>query len=59
MKKILLAFDGSNFSEGAFEFVRRLNDIQPLLVTGVFVPQVAYSNASSYSPAAAFAGYGY
>lgn len=56
MKKILLAFDGSNFSEGAFEFVRRLNDIQPLLVTGVFVPQVAHSNASSYSPAAAFAG---
>jgi hypothetical protein len=56
MKKILLAFDGSNFSEGAFEFVRRLNNIQPVLVTGVFVPQVAYSNGSNYSPAAAFAG---
>ena len=56
MKKILLAFDGCNFSEGAFEFVRRLNEIQPVLVTGVFVPQVAYSNVTSYSPAAAFAG---
>jgi hypothetical protein len=56
MKKIILAFDGSNFSEGAFEFVRRLNEIQPILVTGVFVPQVALSNVSSYSPAAAFAG---
>jgi hypothetical protein len=56
MKKVLLAFDGSNFSEGAFEFVRRLNNIQPLLVTGVFVPQVAHSNVSTYSPAAAFSG---
>lgn len=56
MKKILLAFDGSNFSEGAFEFVRRLNDIQPVLVTGIFVPQAAYSNASNYSQMSAFAG---
>ena len=56
MKKILVAFDGSNFSEGAFEFVRHLNDLQPLLVTGVFVPQVAYANFSAFSPAAAFAG---
>jgi hypothetical protein len=56
MKKILLAFDGSNFSEGAFEFVRRLNEMEPVLVTGVFVPQVAFANVSTYSPAAAFAG---
>lgn len=56
MKKILLAFDGSNFSEGAFEFVRRLNEMEPVLVTGVFVPQVAFVNGSTYSPAAAFAG---
>jgi nucleotide-binding universal stress UspA family protein len=56
MKKVLLAFDGSSFSERAFDFVRRLNDIQPLLVTGVFVPQVAHTNVSTYSPAAAFAG---
>lgn len=56
MKKILLAFDGSNFSEGAFEFVRWLNEIQPVLVTGVFVPQESYSNVSNYYPAAAFAG---
>ena len=56
MKKIIIAFDGSSFSAGAFEFVRRLNDIKPVLVTGVFVPQVAYSNGSGYSPAAAFSG---
>jgi len=52
MKKILLAFDGSNFSEGAFEFVRKLNDIEPVLVTGVFMPQVDYANLWSYAAAA-------
>ena len=26
MKKILLAFDGSHFSEGAFEFASRINE---------------------------------
>lgn len=41
MKKILLAFDSSNFSKGAFEFVLRLNDIQPVLATGVFIPKVS------------------
>src|SRR5438270_12759867 len=56
MKKILLAFDGSNFSEGAFEFVRRLNDLQPVLVTGLFVSRADYPNFSSYSAAAAFSG---
>lgn len=52
MKKILLAFDGSNFSEGAFEFARRLNDMEPVLVTGVFMPQVDYANLWSYASAA-------
>jgi hypothetical protein len=52
MKKILLAFDGTNFSDGVFEFVRRLNAIQPVLVTGVFMPQVDYSNLWSYAAAA-------
>lgn len=53
MKKIILAFDGTNFSEGAFEWVRRLNDLEPLLVTGVFVPQVDYASLWSYATAAA------
>lgn len=52
MKKVLLAFDGSNFSEGAFEFVRQLNSVQPVLVTGVFMPQVDYANLWSYAAAA-------
>jgi hypothetical protein len=51
MKKVILAFDGSNFSEGAFEFVRRLNDLESLLVAGVFIPQVDYANLWSYASA--------
>ena len=57
MKKILFASDGFNFSEGSFEFVRRINDIQPVLVTGVFIPQVTYANLWSYTAAAAVSGY--
>jgi len=49
MKKILLAFDGAHFSEGAFEFVRRMNEIQRVLVTGIFIPQVDYANLWSYA----------
>jgi hypothetical protein len=52
MKKILVVFDGSNFSEGAFEFVRKLNELEPVLATGVFMPQVSYANLWSYAAAA-------
>jgi len=50
MKKVILAVDGTNFSTGAFEFIRRLNELQPLMVTGVFVPQLDYANLWSYAP---------
>ena len=53
MKKILLTFDGVHFSEGAFEFARRLNEQQRILITGVFLPQVNYANLWSYSGGAA------
>lgn len=49
MKKILLVFDGVNFSEGAFEFARKLNERSKILVTAVFVPQVNYANLWSYA----------
>jgi nucleotide-binding universal stress UspA family protein len=48
MKKILIAFDGVNFSKGAFEFVRALNHESPVFVTGVFLPQVDYANVRGY-----------
>ena len=44
MRKILLVFDGINFSEGAFEFARRLNEKNQILVAGVFMPQVDFAN---------------
>jgi hypothetical protein len=49
MKKIILAFDGTHFSEGAFEFARRLNELQPVLLTGVFLPQAEIANLWSYA----------
>lgn len=48
MKKILLAFDGTNFSDGAFEFARRLNEAEPVLLTGVFLPQADYAGLWVY-----------
>ena len=53
MKKILIAFDGTHFSEGAFDFAKKLNDLQPILLTGVFIPQVSYANLWSYGDAMA------
>lgn len=57
MKKVLIAFDGFNFSEGALVFALRLNRIQPIMLTGIFMPQVDYANLWSYA-AAAGAGMG-
>jgi len=49
MRKILLAFDGVHFSEGAFEFARQLNEKNPIFLTGTFLPQVNYANLWSYA----------
>ncbi len=43
MKKVIIAFDGEHFSEGAFRFVNRLNECHELLATGVFLPIVDYA----------------
>lgn len=52
MKKIILAFEGTHFSEGAFEFARQLNEKNRILLTGVFLPQVVFSNLWSYADGA-------
>ncbi|MBO9729678.1 MAG: hypothetical protein J7623_13660 [Chitinophaga sp.] len=39
MKKILLAIDGDNFSEGAFEFAGKMNEVEPIMLTGAFIPE--------------------
>ncbi len=49
MKKILLAFDGNHFSNAALEFARKLNQQEPIMLTGAFLPQVDYANLWSYS----------
>jgi hypothetical protein len=49
MKKILLAFDGKHYSEGALQFAKLLNDKNPILLTGAFLPQVNYANLWSFS----------
>ena len=51
MKKIILAFDGTHFSEGAFQFARRLNESSPILLTGVFLPQSEIAALWSYAEA--------
>ncbi|MET6996845.1 hypothetical protein [Chitinophaga defluvii] len=50
MKKILLAFDGSHFPKSAFEFACQLNEIQPIFLTGAFLPRVDISASWSYAP---------
>lgn len=51
MRKIILAFDGDNFSEGAFQFARQLNEQDAVLLTGVFLPRIAFSNPLIYAKA--------
>ena len=52
MKKILLVFDGNHFSEGAFAFARELNEKNPVLLTGVFLPQADFVDLWSYTDGA-------
>jgi hypothetical protein len=53
MKKVIIAFDSTHFSEGAFEFARRLHELSPILLTGVFLPQSIVSGMWSYADAMA------
>ncbi|HEY9262114.1 hypothetical protein [Chitinophaga sp.] len=49
MKKVLLAVDGDNFPEGAFEFARKMNEQEPILLTGVFLPELDLSRNITYA----------
>jgi hypothetical protein len=50
MKKVLIIFGGEQFSDGAFEFARGMNELEPILLSGVFVPHVTYINLITYAP---------
>lgn len=49
MKKIVIAFDGLNYSEGALNFALELHRKSPVFVTGVFIPEAYFANLWSYS----------
>jgi len=49
MKKILLAFEGKNFSKGTLDFARVLNEQNPILLIGAFLPQINYASSFSSS----------
>ena len=49
MKKIIIPFDGEHFSNGAFEFARNLNELEPILLTGVFLPDTTYSGTYGFT----------
>jgi len=49
MKKIILAFTSTNFPEAAFDFALKLNELQPVLLIGAFLPQTLLANLWSYA----------
>lgn len=51
MKKVLIVFDGTSFSKGAFEFAKKLNEIDRIFLTGIFIPQLSYTKLWSYTGA--------
>ena len=52
MKKILFVNDSNHFSRGSLEFIRQLNQFEPILVTGIFMPQSAFASVLSYAASA-------
>src|SRR6476659_4157274 len=43
MKKIIIPFEGNDFSQGAFSFAKSLHTIRPASIAGVFLPAVDYA----------------
>lgn len=49
MRKLAVAFEGSVFPQAPLEFARRINQVTPVLLAGVFVPQVEVANVLNYA----------
>jgi hypothetical protein len=49
MKKIIIAFNGAHFSPEAFDFACKLNELDSVLLTGVFMTEASYTNLWSYT----------
>lgn len=43
MRKIIIAFDGTHNALGAFELARRLNEDERIMLVGVFIPEIDFS----------------
>ena len=43
MKKVIIPFDGGHYSEGAYAFIKKMHNISPVELTGVFLPSVVYA----------------
>ena len=46
-----MAFDGSSFSDGSLKFLKELNSVNPLFISGAFLPQTDVANLWSYASA--------
>jgi hypothetical protein len=57
MKKVIIPFDGGNFSNGAFSFAIGMHEKKPVLLTGIFLPQVDYSRIFFFPTAFAAPAY--
>ncbi len=57
MKKIIIPFDGGHFSEGAFKLASMLNETSPVLLTGIFLPEVDYAKIFFFPTAFAAPAY--
>ena len=49
MRKIIIAFDGFQFPESSFRFAAQLHQHDPILLTGVFLPQSSYANLWAFA----------
>src|SRR4051812_44320955 len=49
MRQVILAFEGTNFSESAFDFARQLNRVSPIRLTGILLPDMNLAGIYPYS----------
>ncbi|MBC9914835.1 hypothetical protein [Chitinophaga varians] len=49
MKKILLAVDDGHFPEGAFRFARKMHELEPITLCGVFLPELDLTANLNYT----------
>ena len=57
MRNITIAFDGSQYSEGAMAFARQMNYTEKISVTGLFLPQTILANLWSYADSGSGTGF--